>query len=68
MEQSISEVKDNVEGIVREIGQVTESITRIAEKVEQTNAQINVTSNDFVEIASAAEGLDERSKQFTDLI
>ncbi|MGE7094014.1 methyl-accepting chemotaxis protein [Lysinibacillus sp. NPDC048646] len=68
VEQSISEVKDNVEGIVREIGQVTESITRIAEKVEQTNAQIKVTSSDFVEIASAAEALDERSKQFTDLI
>ncbi|QDQ00645.1 PAS domain S-box protein [Lysinibacillus fusiformis] len=68
VEQSISEVKDNVEGIVHEIGQVSESITRIAEKVEQTNAQINVTSSDFVEIASAAEALDERSKQFTALI
>ncbi len=68
VEQSISEVKDNVEGIIREIGQVTESITRIAEKVEKTNAQINVASSDFVEIASAAEALDERSKQFTELI
>ncbi|EON74610.1 biofilm dispersion protein bdlA [Lysinibacillus sphaericus OT4b.31] len=68
VEQSILEVKDNVEGIIREIGQVTESITRIAEKVEKTNAQINVASSDFVEIASAAEALDERSKQFTELI
>ena len=32
VEQSISEVKDNVEGIEREIGQVTDSITKIAEK------------------------------------
>ena len=68
VEQSISEVKDNVEGIIREIGQVTESITRIVEKVEKTNAQINVASSDFVEIASAAEALDERSKKFTELI
>ncbi|MGE7930783.1 methyl-accepting chemotaxis protein [Lysinibacillus xylanilyticus] len=68
VEQSISEVKDNVEGIEREIGKVTESITRIAEKVEKTNGQINVTTNDFAEIATAAEGLDEQSRHFTEII
>lgn len=68
VEQSISEVKDNVEGIEREIGQVTESITRIAEKVEKTNGQISVTTNDFAEIASAAEALDEQSKHFIEIV
>ncbi|MDM5245812.1 MULTISPECIES: methyl-accepting chemotaxis protein [unclassified Lysinibacillus] len=68
VEQSISEVKDNVEGIEREIGQVTESITRIAKKVERTNGQINVTTNDFAEIATAAEALDEQSKHFMEII
>jgi len=68
VEQSISEVKDNVEGIEREIGQVTESIMRIAEKVEKTNGQINVTTNDFAEIATAAEALDEQSRHFTKII
>ncbi|MFC9542792.1 methyl-accepting chemotaxis protein [Lysinibacillus sp. NPDC056959] len=68
VEQSISEVKDNVEGIEREIGQVTESITRIAEKVEKTNGQINVTTNDFAEIATAAEALDEQSRHFIKII
>jgi len=68
VEQSISEVKDNIDGIEREIGQVTESITRIAEKVEKTNAQINVTTNDFAEIATAAEALDEQSKHFIKII
>ena len=68
VEQSISEVKDSVEGIVREIGQVTESITRISEEVEKTNGQINVTTSDFAEIASAAEALDERSKQFIKIV
>ena len=52
VEQSISEVKDNVEGIEREIGQVTDSITKIAEKIDKTNEQITVTANDFSEIAS----------------
>lgn len=68
VEQSISQVKENVEGIEREIGQVTDSITRIAEKVDKTNEQITVTTNDFNEIASAAEALDEQSKQFIDII
>lgn len=68
VEQSISEVKENVEGIVREIGQVTESITRISKEIEKTNGQITVTTSDFAEIASAAEALDERSKQFIEII
>lgn len=68
VEQSISEVKDNVEGIEREIGQVTDSITKIAEKIDKTNEQITVTANDFSEIASAAEALDEQSKQFIEII
>lgn len=68
VEQSISEVKENVEGIEREIGQVTDSITRIAEKVDKTNKQITVTTNDFNKIASAAEALDEQSKQFIEII
>lgn len=68
VEQSISEVKDNVEGIEREIGQVTDSITKIAEKIEKTNEQITVTAKDFSEIASAAEALDEQSKQFIESI
>jgi PAS domain S-box-containing protein len=68
VEQSISEVKDNVEGIEREIGQVTDSITRIAKKVDRTNEQITVTTNDFNEIASAAEALDEQSKQFIEIV
>lgn len=68
MGQSISEVKDNVEGIEREIGQVTESITPIAEIVEKTNGQINVTTNDFAEITTAAEALDEQSRHFSKII
>lgn len=68
VEQSISEVKDHVEGIECEINQVTDSITKIAEKVEKTNEQITITTKDFNEIASAAEALDEQSKQFIEII
>ncbi len=68
VEESISEVKDNIEGIEREISQVTDSITKIAEKVEKTHEQITITTKDFSEIASAAEALDEQSKQFIEII
>jgi len=68
VEQSISEVKDNIEGIEREISQVTDSIKKIAERVEKTNDQITITTKDFNEIASAAEALDEQSKQFIEII
>ena len=68
VEQSISEVKNNIEGIVHEIEQVTEGIGRVSKNVEKTNEQINITTEDFVEIASTAEALDDRSNQFIKVI
>ncbi|MGE7022080.1 methyl-accepting chemotaxis protein [Solibacillus cecembensis] len=68
VEQSISEVKENIDGIVDEIGQVTESITRLSDMVDVTNGQINITTRDFVEIASAAEELDNRSNRFIETV
>lgn len=68
VEQSISEVKNNIEGIVHEIEQVTEGIGRVSKNVEKTNEQINVTTEDFAEIASTAETLDDRSNQFIKII
>jgi len=47
---------------------VTDSITKIAEKVEKTHEQITITTKDFSEIATAAEALDEQSKQFIEII
>ena len=68
VEQSISEVKNNIEGIVHEIEHVTDGIGRVSKNVEKTNEQITVTTEDFVEIASTAEILDERSNQFLNSI
>lgn len=68
VEQSISEVKDNIEGIVLEVEQVTEGIKRVSENVEKSNVQINITTEDFVEITSTAEALDDRSNQFIKII
>lgn len=50
VEHSISEVKENIEGIVREIEQVTENITRVSQNVEETHEQIHLAIQDFAEI------------------
>lgn len=68
VEQSISEVKENIEGIVREIEQVTENITRVSDNVEKTHQQIHLAIQDFAEISSSAEALDDRAHKFQELI
>lgn len=68
VEQSISEVKENIEGIVREIEQVTENITSVSDNVEKTHQQIHLAIQDFAEISSSAEALDDRAHKFQELI
>lgn len=68
VEHSISEVKDNIEGIVGEIEKVTDSITRVSQNVEETYQQIHVAIQDFVQISSSAEALDERAHTFKEIL
>ena len=68
VENSISEVKENIEGIVREIEQVTDNITSVSYNVEETHQQIHLAIQDFAEISSSAEALDDRAHKFQELI
>ncbi len=68
VELSISEVKDKIDGIVREIEHVSENITRVSHNVGETHQQINIAIQDFVEISSSAEALDERAHKFNEII
>ncbi len=68
VEHSISEVKNNIEGIVQEIEQVTENITHVSQKVEETREQVSVAMQDFVGISTAAEALDERAHKFKEIL
>lgn len=68
VENSISEVKENIEGIVREIEQVTDNITSVSYNVEKTHQQIHLAIQDFAEISSSAEALDDRAHKFQELI
>lgn len=68
VEYSISEIKDNIEGIVKEIEQVTENITLVSQNVEETQQQINVALQSFGEVSSSAEALDEKAHQFKEII
>ena len=47
---------------------MTENITRVSQDVEETRQQINVAMQDFVEISSSAEALDERAHTFKEII
>jgi len=65
---SISEVRDNVEGITLEIEKVTGSINRVSQSVEETHDQINVAIQDFVEISTSAKALDGKAHNFTEIV
>lgn len=65
---SISEVRDNVEGITLEIEKVTGSINRVSQSVEETYDQINVAIQDFVEISTSAKALDGKAHNFTEIV
>lgn len=68
VEQSITEVRNNVESIVDDIGRVSVGIEHISKNVEKMYQQINVTAEDFIEISASAQALDERAKQFKEII
>lgn len=68
VDNSILEVKNNIEGIVQEINRVTDSFTQVSSNIDKTHQQINIALNDFQEIATSAEKLDERAQKFSEII
>ncbi|OCA84983.1 methyl-accepting chemotaxis protein [Pseudobacillus wudalianchiensis] len=68
VENSIIEVRDNIEGITREIAKITNGITREQENVEHSQQQVHVTVEDFMNISSSAEKLDAQAKEFSKII
>ncbi|WP_113927776.1 methyl-accepting chemotaxis protein [Bacillus sp. P14.5] len=65
---SITEVKENIDGIVKEVGKVTGSIERISESVDESQKQIDIAMQEFDAISSAAGGLDKKAQEFTTII
>ncbi|TYR73512.1 PAS domain S-box protein [Rossellomorea vietnamensis] len=65
---SITEVKDNIDGIVKEVGKVSDSIERISQSVDESQKQIDIAMQEFDAISSSAEGLDKKAQEFTTII
>lgn len=68
VEQSISEVRDNVNGIMKEIEKVAESIRNVSQHAESSQNQINLAMEDFLQISAMAGILDKRAKDFKGIL
>lgn len=68
VEKSISEVRDNVEGIMQEIKKVSDSIQHISQHAEMSQSQITEAMEEFSEIAKAAIYLEQRANDFKDVL
>ncbi|MCH7323172.1 methyl-accepting chemotaxis protein [Solibacillus sp. MA9] len=66
--QSISEVKNNIHLITKEINSVTESIGRVHQSIQTGQVQVNHTIEDFNVISTSAEQLEKRAHDFTEII
>lgn len=67
-EQSIIEVKDKIDGIVQEIGKVTDYITNVSQSVEEVHQQIFLAMQEFSSIFTSAQVLDDRALTFKEII
>jgi PAS domain S-box-containing protein len=61
---SITEVKDNIDSIVKEVGKVTDSIARITQSVDESQEQIDTAMQEFDEISNSARDLDKQAQEF----
>lgn len=69
VEQSIGEVKETTDAITNEIQNITAGMNQVKNSVAASQHQIKITVNDFEEISSSANELDDdKSKQFSSIV
>lgn len=62
--QSIGEIKENIEGIVKRIEEVSTSIEHISSKVKTSSGQLEQTVREFDLLADSAKQLEQQAKEF----
>ncbi|RDB34070.1 methyl-accepting chemotaxis protein [Exiguobacterium sp. RIT594] len=62
--QSIGEIKDNIEGIVKRIEEVSTSIEHISLKVKTSSGQLEQTVREFDLLADSAKQLEQQAREF----
>ncbi|GAA5416918.1 biofilm dispersion protein BdlA [Paraliobacillus ryukyuensis] len=68
VDDSISEIRGMVESITKNIETVTSSSSNIHVQVEDTQAKMKTATDDFNNISAAAEQLDQRAKDVSNVI
>ncbi|QKS69709.1 PAS domain-containing methyl-accepting chemotaxis protein [Paenalkalicoccus suaedae] len=68
VEEAIGEVKQTVDAITREVDTINTGTHTVMDNVTESQEQIKTTVEDFERIGSSAQQLNEKSKQFVELI
>ncbi|MEJ8305651.1 methyl-accepting chemotaxis protein [Saccharibacillus sacchari] len=66
--ESIVEVRHNIEGIAREVGNITRGTDRAKSSVYKSQKEIRRALEEFAEISEASRQLDTQAKRFSDLV
>lgn len=66
--ESIVEVRHNIEGITKEVTNITEGTNLAQENINQSQSQIRTAMEEFEDISAASEQLDARAKDFNTII
>lgn len=68
VEQSIIEVRNNIEAITKEIEKIGAGTTRVQNNIEQSQQKIETAMDDFTNISSSARELDTKAQEFTKVL
>ncbi|MFF2754950.1 methyl-accepting chemotaxis protein [Psychrobacillus sp. NPDC058041] len=68
VEASIVEVRENIEGIAKEVNKVTHSNGKSQQSIEKSQDEIRIALEEFKEIAKASEKLEAQTAHFVKLI
>ncbi len=66
--ESIVEVRRNIEGITKEVTNITEGTNAAQENINRSHAQIRTAMEEFEDISAASEQLDARARDFDQII
>ncbi|MEJ8305649.1 methyl-accepting chemotaxis protein [Saccharibacillus sacchari] len=65
---SIVEVRRNIEGITKEVTNITEGTNQAQENISRSHSQIRTAMEEFEDISAASEQLDARARDFNTII
>lgn len=66
--ESIVEVRRNIEGITKEVTNITEGTNAAQENIDRSHSQIRTAMEEFEDISAASEQLDARARDFNQII